>query len=75
LYLALFGSVVGYSAYLFAIQHLPLAIASVYTYINPLVAVVLGWVVFREAFGKWESASVVVIFLGVYLVKSAQPKR
>lgn len=75
LYLALFGSVVGYSAYLFAMQHLPIPIASIYTYINPLVAVVLGWVVFREAFGKWESASVVVIFLGVYLVKRAQQKR
>jgi drug/metabolite transporter (DMT)-like permease len=73
-YLAIFGSVVGYSAYLYAIQHLPLAIASVYTYVNPLVAVVLGWVVFREAFGKWESGSVVVIFLGVYLVKRAQRK-
>jgi drug/metabolite transporter (DMT)-like permease len=74
-YLALFGSIVGYSAYLYAIQHLPLAIASVYTYVNPLVAVALGWVVFREPFGKWESASVVVIFLGVYLVKRAQQQQ
>jgi drug/metabolite transporter (DMT)-like permease len=73
-YLAMFGSVVGYSAYLYAIQHLPLAISSIYTYINPLVAVVLGWIVFREPFGKWESASVVVIFLGVYLVKKAQQR-
>jgi len=40
-----------------------------------LVAVVLGWIVFREPFGKWESASVVVIFLGVYLVKRAQQRR
>lgn len=71
-YLALFGSIVGYSAYLYAIQYLPLAISSIYTYINPLVAVVLGWVVFREPFGTWESASVVVIFLGVFLVKRAQ---
>ena len=38
------------------------------------MAVVLGWIVFREPFGKWESASVVVIFLGVYLVKKAQQK-
>lgn len=75
LYLAVFGSIVGYSAYLFAIQNLPIAIATVYTYVNPLVAVVLGWIVFREPFGKWESASVVVIFLGVYLVKRAQGKR
>jgi len=75
LYLALFGSVVGYSAYLFAIQHLPIAISSIYTYINPLVAVLLGWAVLREPFGKWESASVVVIFLGVYLVKRAHNKR
>jgi drug/metabolite transporter (DMT)-like permease len=74
-YLAVFGSIVGYSAYLYALQNLPIAIASLYTYINPLVAVLLGWIVFREPFGKWESAAVVVIFLGVYLVKRAQHGR
>jgi drug/metabolite transporter (DMT)-like permease len=73
-YLAVFGSIVGYSAYLYAIQELPLAISSVYTYINPLVAVLLGWIAYREPFGKWESAAVIVIFLGVYLVKRAQRK-
>jgi drug/metabolite transporter (DMT)-like permease len=71
-YLATFGSIVGYSAYLFAMQNLPVALVSVYTYINPLVAVLLGWIFFREPFGKWESAAVVVIFLGVFLVKRAQ---
>jgi drug/metabolite transporter (DMT)-like permease len=74
-YLALFGSIVGYSAYLYALQHLPLAISSLYTYINPLVAVLLGWIAFREPFGPWESAAVVVIFLGVYLVKRAHQER
>ena len=75
LYLAVFGSIVGYSAYLYALQHLPLAISSLYTYINPLVAVILGWIVFREPFGRWESIAVVVIFVGVYLVKRAQQRR
>jgi drug/metabolite transporter (DMT)-like permease len=74
-YLAMFGSIVGYSAYLYALQNLPIAISSLYTYINPLVAVLLGWLVFREPFGKWESAAVVVIFVGVYLVKRAQHGR
>ncbi len=73
-YLAMFGSIVGYSAYLYAIQHLPIAVASIYTYINPLVAVLLGWIVFREPFGRWETAAMMVIFLGVYLVKRASSR-
>ncbi len=74
-YLALFGSIVGYSAYLYALVELPLAISQLYTYINPLVAVILGWLILGEPFGRWETAAIVVIFVGVYLVKEAQGKR
>ncbi|MCX6599731.1 MAG: EamA family transporter [Acidobacteria bacterium] len=69
LYLAMFGSIVAYSAYLIALDRLPVAIVSVYTYINPIVAVTLGWLVYREPFGPREAAAMVVIFLGVWLVK------
>ena len=69
LYLALFGSILAYSAYLYSLQHLPVAIASVYTYVNPVVAVSLGWLFFREEFGLRELSAMLVIFLGVWLVK------
>lgn len=69
IYLALFGSIVAYSAYLYSLKHLPLAIVSIYMYINPVVAVTLGWLFYREEFGVKELSAMVVIFSGVWLVK------
>jgi len=71
LYLMLFGSIVGYSSYVYALDRLPVALVSIYTYINPIVAVVLGWLVYREAFGIREAAAMGIIFAGVALVKRA----
>lgn len=68
-YLVFFGSIVGYSAYAYAMDRLPVAIVSVYPYINAMVAVGLGWLFYREHFGMREAAAMVVIFAGVALVK------
>lgn len=68
-YLAVFGSIVAYSAYLYSLQHLPLAIVSIYMYINPVVAVTLGWLFYKEDFGLKELGAMLVIFSGVWLVK------
>jgi len=70
-YLMTFGSVVGYSAYVFAMNRLPVAVASIYTYVNPIVAVLLGWLVYREPFGVREGIAMVTIFIGVAIVKKA----
>ncbi|HML18021.1 MAG TPA: EamA family transporter, partial [Bryobacteraceae bacterium] len=59
-YLIIFGSVVGYSAYCFAMSRLPVAIASIYTYINPIVAVLLGFIVYREPFGTREAIAMAI---------------
>lgn len=74
-YLVMFGSIVGYSAYIFALSHLPLSIVSIYNYVNPVIAVFLGWLFFREHFGILEMVAMLVIFAGVALVKrySQQP--
>ncbi|MEO7142230.1 MAG: EamA family transporter [Bryobacteraceae bacterium] len=69
LYLAAIGSIVGYSAFLYALDRLPVAVVSVYTYINPMVAVFLGWLVYRERFGWREAAAMAIIFCGVAIVK------
>lgn len=69
LYLVFFGSIVGYSAYIYAMDRLPVALVSIYTYINPIVAVLLGWAVYREPFGWREAAAMLVIFGGVAVVK------
>ena len=68
-YLITFGSLVGYSAYVYAMDRLPVAIVSVYPYVNAVVAVALGWLFYREPFGWRETFSMVVIFAGVAVVK------
>jgi drug/metabolite transporter (DMT)-like permease len=69
LYLVAFGSIVGYSAYIFALDRLPVAVVSIYPYVNSVVAVTLGWLFYRERFGVREAAAMAVIFTGVALVK------
>jgi drug/metabolite transporter (DMT)-like permease len=69
LYLVVFGSIVGYSAYVYAMDRLPVAVVSIYPYVNAVVAVTLGWLFYREAFGLRELLAMVVIFTGVWLVK------
>jgi drug/metabolite transporter (DMT)-like permease len=68
-YLIVFGSLVGYSAYVYAMDKLPVAIVSVYPYVNAVVAVALGWLFYREPFGWRETGAMVVIFAGVAVVK------
>ena len=69
LYLVFFGSIVGYSAYVLAMARLPVAVVSLYNYVNPVVAVLLGWLLFREPFGLRETIAMLIIFLGVAIVK------
>lgn len=69
LYLVVFGSIVGYSAYLYVLEHLPVSVVSIYNYVNPVVAVFLGWLFYREPFGVRELVAMAVIFAGVALVK------
>jgi drug/metabolite transporter (DMT)-like permease len=68
-YLAMFGGIVGYSAFVYSMANLPIAIASLYNYVNPLVAVALGWLFFREPFGVRECIAMGMIFTGVAIVK------
>ena len=49
LYLVIFGSIVGYSAYGYALRHAPATIVGTYAYVNPVIAVVLGWLLLDEA--------------------------
>ena len=69
LYLVVFGSIVGYSSYAYALDKLPVAIVSIYPYFNAIVAVSLGWLFYREPFGMREAIAMLVIFAGVTLVK------
>jgi drug/metabolite transporter (DMT)-like permease len=74
LYLVVFGSIVAYSAYVYCLDKLPMSMVGTYTYVNPLVAVSLGWLFYREPAGRREFLAMAVIFLGVFLVKRSQRK-
>ncbi len=69
LYLVCFGSIVGYSSYIYVMDRLPVAVVSIYSYVNAIVAVGLGWLFYREPFGLKEAAAMVVIFGAVAVVK------
>lgn len=70
-YLIIFGSLVAFIAYLYALQNLPTEQASVYAYINPVVAVLCGWLVLHEKITVFIAVGGLVTLLGVYLVNKA----
>lgn len=77
-YLVVFGSVFSFIAYLYALQHLPTHQASIYAYINPVVALLMGALLFDEKLTMFIAAGGVITLLGVYLVnqsKEAQVKK
>jgi drug/metabolite transporter (DMT)-like permease len=67
-YLTVAGSVVAFAAYSYALQHLDVAIVSLYTYINPVIAVALGTIVLGEAFHARMLVAAAVIVAGVLIV-------
>lgn len=69
-YLVFFGSILAYSAFIYIIQQWPLSKASTYAYINPVIAVLLGWLVLSEPVTPSIIVSMVVILAGVVLVQS-----
>jgi drug/metabolite transporter (DMT)-like permease len=69
-YLVLFGSVFGYSAYLYALKHLPVSTVSLYAYVNPVIAVLLGTMLLNEPFSLRIVLSAILVFAGIAIVKS-----
>jgi len=74
-YLVAFGSVFSFIAYIYALQHLPTEQASLYAYINPIVAVFLGWAIFGEVLTPFILIGVMITLLGVYLVNRSSTTR
>lgn len=72
-YLVVFGSIIGYGSYIYALAKLPAAIISTYAYLNPIVAVTLGWVVLDERLDWSMILATAIILSGVVLVKMARP--
>lgn len=70
-YLFVFGSVLSFIAYIYALKNLPTEQVSIYAYINPIVAVLLGAAIFSEKLTVFIAAGGLVTLLGVYFVNKA----
>jgi drug/metabolite transporter (DMT)-like permease len=68
LYLVVFGSIIAYACYSYALRKLPMTIVSMYAYINPLVAVLLGWMVLDEKLSVRMGMAIVITIAGIYIV-------
>jgi drug/metabolite transporter (DMT)-like permease len=67
-YLVVFGSWVGYSAYVWLLKHVPTAKVATYAYVNPVVAVLLGWIFLGESVDAYILAGAAIIVPAVALV-------
>jgi len=70
-YLVLFGSVLTFIAFIYALQHLPAEINSIYAYVNPIIAVLLGAYIFGEPLTFSIAVGGIITLLGLYLVNQS----
>ena len=68
LYLIFFGSIGGFSAYAYALKHLRVSTVSLYAYVNPIIAVVLGTLILNEPFNLRMAISAAVVLAGMAVV-------
>ena len=74
LYLVVCGSWIGYTAYIWLLRHVPTSKVSTYAYVNPVVAVFLGWLVLDEKVDRYILAGTAIVIASVVLVSSAKVK-
>lgn len=74
-YLSLIGSVAGYACYSYAIKHLPMTLVSLYAYINPIVAIILGWLILSEKLTFKIILSMLLTIGGIYIVNKGYQLR
>ncbi len=67
-YLSIAGSLVAYSAYIYAIQHLRLSLVSLYAYINPIIAVALGTALLGEPLSPRIMLAAGLVLTGTWIV-------
>ena len=75
LYLSVFGSLIGFTAFAYCLNELPASTVGTYAYVNPVVAVALGYVVLAEPLSAGLLSGATLILLGVLLTTTARPRR
>jgi drug/metabolite transporter (DMT)-like permease len=71
-YLVVCGSWIGYTAYIWLLKHVPTSKVSTYAYVNPVVAVFLGWLILHERVDRFIVMGSTIVVLSVILVTSAK---
>jgi len=74
-YLVVFGSWVGYTSYIYLLEHVPTSKVSTYAYVNPVVAVFLGWLILHEHVDRFIFLGSTIIVAAVALVTSAKVEK
>ena len=74
-YLALFGSIVAFSAYLYLLEHARPAVATSYAYVNPPVAVLFGVLLAGESVGPFDLVGMAIILAGVAVITLRRGRR
>jgi drug/metabolite transporter (DMT)-like permease len=74
-YLDVCGSWIGYTAYIWLLEHVPTSKVSTYAYVNPVVAVFLGWLILHEKVDRFILAGSAIVVVSVILVTSAKVKQ
>ncbi len=67
-YLTIAGSLVAFTAFVWVIRHAPLPLVTTYAFVNPVIAVFLGWLLLHEAVGPVQLAAGAVIVVGVAVI-------
>jgi drug/metabolite transporter (DMT)-like permease len=74
-YLVVFGSVIAFTSFVKALQLLPVHVVATYAYVNPVIALFLGWLILGERITSWTIAGSVLVLLGVAGVFHEQRRR
>jgi drug/metabolite transporter (DMT)-like permease len=64
-YLVLFGSIIAFTSFISALQMLPSSLVTTYAYVNPVIAVLLGWLILGESISGWTIAGGLFVLFGV----------
>ena len=64
-YLVLFGSILAFTSFVSALQMLPTTLVTTYAYVNPVIAVLLGWLILQEPISTWTVGGGFFVLIGV----------
>ncbi|RIV42457.1 EamA family transporter [Flagellimonas pelagia] len=73
-YLVVFGSIIAYSSFVYALKHLPIGVSSLYAYINPFIAIMLGYFFLNEPLTDITLLALTATLSGVYCINRGYRK-